>query len=1438
MASESIAAASQNMTHTRLTFLDACRLGKHQLVQQLISEYSASCDDDGNTGLHLAAMHGHLAVVETLASRSSLPPPGKNKEGKTPLHLLCTIGYAALLKRLDPSHYDSQYTIALNAIANTVTLLLSKLECSSDIKRICDGVILHQACHCGNIELVRTLLSEKCSDPMARDSQGFTPLHIAALGGSEEVTTELIENYKCPIDCVESLHGQIPLYFACGSGNVDLVRKFISEYGSDPMARDSEGNTPLHVAALCGREEVVRELVDRYKCPVDCVGSQDGQTILHDACTSGNVDLVRILISEYGSDPMARDSEGDTPLHVAALGGREEVVRELLDRYKCPVDCVSALGRTVLHNACESGNVDLVRILISEYGSDPMARDSKGDTPLHVAALGGREEVVRELVDRYKCPVDCVGSHYGQTILHDACASDNVDLVRILISEYGSDPMASDSKGDTPLHVAALGGREEVVRELVDRYRCPVDCVGALGRTVLHKACQSGNVDLVKILISEYGSNPVARDSEGDTPLHVATLGGREEVVRELLDRYKCPVDCVDALGRTVLHCACNRGNVDLVKILISEYGSDPMARDSEGDTPLHVAALCGREEVVRELVDRYKCPVDCVGSQDGQTILHDACTSGNVDLVRILISEYGSDPMARDNEGDTPLHVAALGGIEEVVRELLDRYKCPVDCVDALGRTVLHGACQSGNVDLVRILISEYGSDPMARDSEGETSLHVAALGGREEVVRELVYRYKCPVDCVGAFGRTILYYACQSGNVDLVRILISEYGSDPMARDSKGRTPLHTDHAVDPMCVDDDGNTALHIAALCNKIEIVKTLTNVFQCFPCIRNKQGKTPYDLAVEKNSDECINGLASYAEATTVSVLPKVLVAGSKFSGKTTLVKALKISTDACIDFAAYSCGIQLIHLSSSIGEVAFFELPCEPAQAAVVEIMTATSSCSAIVVVNVSKGRQKASEELGYWLSFLSYSCKLNQAPLRVTVVGSHADTLVPSLKIDAQEMLGQVCNEVSQSFYCANVKITGSIAIEYDGVPILATVHTTAAVHTLKYHLEEMIALASADCPADISNGAIYLLKLLQKELKVKSMCQLSVVSDLVIRKHFYPEEEQTELLLIYLRELETHGFLRVVGDNKSLIVNIIPFLSTLSSEITEIALVHGASEAPSVQGFGIVTEENFGTLFPNDIPNISEYLSQLQLCVDIADPRCLIRPISLELLQSPVQQIGENSRCIFFPSCIFTESVHCQKWIKLRDKVFCQGFFLKATEKYQYLPSRFFHLLLLRVAFVFVFPSSSRMSQLGVERCAIWKNGIQWLTINGIEMYVELVEEQTGIVVAGRSDQAQEWACENMLSDVMEDILEAKSEFMKLDIYLIDPVDLKQDSIPGSNTMHLFDMTEIQNALVRKYESVPSVDRSTVLPSSQILQMQKYTLWSKFYSLFSGIF
>jgi hypothetical protein len=394
---------------------------------------------------------------------------------------------------------------------------------------------------------------------------------------------------------------------------------------------------------------------------------------------------------------------------------------------------------------------------------------------------------------------------------------------------------------------------------------------------------------------------------------------------------------------------------------------------------------------------------------------------------------------------------------------------------------------------------------------------------------------------------------------------------------------------------------------------------------------------------------------------------------------------------------------------------------------------------------------------------------------------------------------------------------ITGSTAVQL----------TVATVDSMNHHFKEMIALAFRDNPGIMSNGARYLLKLLQMHLKGKSICQLSEVSELVAAKRFYPQGDPAEHLLVYLRELDTQGFLQIVDDkdNSLLILNIASVLHTLSAQVEERASV---GPSTTLHGKGIITEESLRTIFPDIlVTSLAKYLTQLQLCLQVVNPGHL-HVISSELPQSAVQQLGVNSPIIFFPSFIHAENVHCRKWMK-PNQVFFQGFVVKVVGKHEYLPLRFFHLLLLNVAFPVAFPSSSTKSQLDIQRCTLWKSGIQWLVANGIEVFIELAKDQKRMVVAGRSAGDDERECVSMLSAVMEEILEAKSEFMNLDVFLISPGELQEDIVPKNDAMQLFDMTEVQNALTRSYESILSTDCSRVLQLSHFSLLRTYTFWSK---------
>ncbi|EGZ24074.1 hypothetical protein PHYSODRAFT_250287 [Phytophthora sojae] len=77
----------------------------------------------------------------------------------------------------------------------------------------------------------------------------------------------------------DPVYGYSPLANACSQGHLHCVQALLA-YGVDCNARDSQGNTPLHIATACGKSEVVRLLLETPA--VDCFAktSTKAQTAL------------------------------------------------------------------------------------------------------------------------------------------------------------------------------------------------------------------------------------------------------------------------------------------------------------------------------------------------------------------------------------------------------------------------------------------------------------------------------------------------------------------------------------------------------------------------------------------------------------------------------------------------------------------------------------------------------------------------------------------------------------------------------------------------------------------------------------------------------------------------------------------------------------------------------------------------------------------------------------------------------------------------------------------------------------------------------------------------------------------------------------------------------------------------------------------------------
>jgi len=93
------------------------------------------------------------------------------------------------------------------------------------------------------------------------------------------------------------------------SGDLETVLKKLKE-GADPNCVNSEGSTPLHLAAAWGHSSVVKNIL-KHGGNADNLGPS-GWTPLHAACFFGHFETVRLLLKS-GADTEVENDDGNIP---------------------------------------------------------------------------------------------------------------------------------------------------------------------------------------------------------------------------------------------------------------------------------------------------------------------------------------------------------------------------------------------------------------------------------------------------------------------------------------------------------------------------------------------------------------------------------------------------------------------------------------------------------------------------------------------------------------------------------------------------------------------------------------------------------------------------------------------------------------------------------------------------------------------------------------------------------------------------------------------------------------------------------------------------------------------------------------------------------------------------------------------------------------------
>ncbi len=167
------------------------------------------------------------------------------------------------------------------------------------------------------------LLISKGASAAIRGGFWHTALHAAA-NSQRLATVKYLLKQKHVSKDERDLMGRLPLHLAAMRGHWEMVKE-LSSANSTIVSEDHQGRNVLHMAAGLGQLSVVNKLLKKAQMADELIDKRDndGWTPLHWSCRSASREVVRLLLDKGASKTAMTVEEGWLPFHVAIYHGRD-----------------------------------------------------------------------------------------------------------------------------------------------------------------------------------------------------------------------------------------------------------------------------------------------------------------------------------------------------------------------------------------------------------------------------------------------------------------------------------------------------------------------------------------------------------------------------------------------------------------------------------------------------------------------------------------------------------------------------------------------------------------------------------------------------------------------------------------------------------------------------------------------------------------------------------------------------------------------------------------------------------------------------------------------------------------------------------------------------------------------------------------------------------